>query len=126
MVAMEHKAGLRQTRAFIKRNPIDVVFARRPREVTSAGGHKEGAPQNLAAQRVRMVPARTETRESPQRTTPDGQLVTPNFYLIGLDTFDVAVNDRCEVDGRPLRVVYVNAEPKWRIIAEVVEESHGQ
>jgi hypothetical protein len=106
---MAEKQGLRilieQTSAFIEENPTDLVITRPVREPDGAGGMRDLPPNDLPAQRVRVVPASPSASVEVRNTS--GETVSLAYSLVGLPDCDVQPDDSMVIDGLRYEVAVV-------------------
>lgn len=125
MVAKAYDAGLKQTIAFIDQDPVDAVFERKAKSKSTAGGTLRGAESESGPQRVRLIPARTETTETPLRMSSNGRQVLPEWTITALPGADIALYDWTTIEGKRLEVLYINDKPSWRLLIEAKEHDDG-
>lgn len=109
----------KSTQGFIDENPSQVVLTRRARVASTAGGWVDGAATIMAAQEFRLV----GTSSNRRRLDDQGDVMVPDFTMIGMPERDVKEGDTFVVGPLTYRVRKVNRVPAWATRAEAVE--HG-
>lgn len=95
---VERRIGIKNTLAFIRANPTEVILYRPQKAQTAAGGVKKIDPLLLSPQECRIVPMSGLVWDR-SRTTPDEGLIDDvTMQLIGLPELDVQKNDYFEAD----------------------------
>lgn len=96
--------------AFIKADPVDVIFTR-PTQVqnVSTGGWIKGTPVTLPPQQFRFVPFKRRLSDQTQNTQ-DGPLRLGDYIIIGKYSVDVEIGDEFGYNARNYRVKDI--EPK--------------
>ena len=89
----------RQTRAFIKANPISVALQRWNRIQTTAGGYRLEKGDLLMAQEARLVHSQNKGDRF-SRTIPDGRVVIEESTLVMESSGDVQVGDTFAAEGK--------------------------
>lgn len=107
----------RITEQFIDSDPITVIFLRAPRTPNGTGGFTIGLPVPLLAQKAKLIPANRQLQE---RQTLDGQVVQPDFSLVGLYDMDIQHGDWFLWSSRRYDVVYVSEKRDYETTAELV------
>lgn len=106
------------TLQFIEEKPSEVIFQRRSRTQTSAGGFKLGEPTYLPKQRIRLVPGLVYA--DTVRTTSDGREIRPSQSLVAKYDADIENFDLFEVDDDEYEVVWVKRKELFqRTVGEV-------
>jgi hypothetical protein len=107
-------------RAFIKWHPTTTGILRRHKVATAAGGWIWDNPTMLLDQTFRCYPT---TDRAQTRVRSDGQVVMPDWRIIGELGLDMKVGDQfTEVTGHKLEVVFVRSD-MYAIRAEAFESS---
>ncbi len=117
------RAQERVTKGFIDEELQAIVFTRRIREATSAGGKVWKVVGDLPAQDGRKITVRE--RAENVRTTSDGRTINVGSVLILMPGADVQegdlwANDNLGPAGAVWEVLYVSRDPSWRTQVEIV------
>lgn len=121
MTSVAHDLGMRQTEAVINQDKSLVPFQRFKSNKTTAGGVRREALGPTAPQEVRLIPRQALANQTPLRRTPDGEMVTPTWFILAMPGSDIQRFDEVEIKGHSLRVLHVNTEPDWLLLAEAIE-----
>lgn len=122
MAHIAQTIAARNIRAWIDREPTDVLVQHRHLVTTQTGGRKWVNDSLSLEQRVRIVPMRGTTELSTQRVTPDGRTVVPSLIFVFPPDGDVKVGDIIlGSNGKHYEVVAENNVPSWRKSMEVIE-----
>jgi hypothetical protein len=95
--------------AFIRADPVNVVFSRSTPVQTLAGGHTKGVPTQLASQQFRFVPFKRRLSSS-INNTQDGPLSVTEYVLVGRHNVDVQKGDEFFHNSRNYKVTEI--EPR--------------
>lgn len=114
--ASELNLQRKQTLAFIKADYARIVLYRSEWVSDGEGGVTPQAPEPLAAQTMRMIP-RQDT--STQISTADGEMVTPQYVLLGRWDADIQRWDEFTLDDNRYQVVSVAENRQYETKAEV-------
>lgn len=106
----------RQTKQFIDENPITVNLQRDSLIPDGAGGHSV-TPNPVGNQVFRMISQSTSS--AVERRTSDGQLVSPEFVLLGEYDADARNGDFYMLDGIKYEIVYVRFDRRYETWSEV-------
>lgn len=112
----ELRAQRRVTDMFIKADQLDIVLERSTRTSDGAGGVTSGVPTPLPAQVMRLIPRQDGATE---RTTADGQMVSPSYTLMGYHDADMQRWDEFTHDGHRYQVVFINENRQYETKGEV-------
>lgn len=108
------------TEAYIEDNPRDIVFNRKKKVRTSAGGFRVLPDASLLPQRGRLVAG--SSRGSGDITLPEGRVVSPTGTIVMPRGSDVKRHDTAVIDGMSYEVVLVSVGP-WSVEASVINHA---
>lgn len=113
------------TTQFIEENPANLVMVRRTKEATTAGGFRWVNPTPQPVQTMRIVlPNRAAASEGNRRTDSSGNVVVPNYLIIGQLDADVQRYDLVTIAGLQHEIVWVTSRPLFsRVVCEVVRHA---
>jgi hypothetical protein len=106
----------RLTSAYLKAEPIDVVFQRPTMINTPAGGMAQGTPTPIPAQRIRLIPFKRRLVEL-TRDTPDGNIIKEGYVVMGEPDLDIQAADEFTYNGGHYEVVSIEPNRSYRTIA---------
>lgn len=107
----------RQTRMFIKDNPVDLVVERPNWQDDGAGGRINTGATFLPAQEVRVVQQREG--QHTERRLVGGEVVKPSLTVVCMWNADIQEGDYLEWRGNRIEVVWIT-DLHYVIHAEVV------
>lgn len=107
--AIELKMMRRSLSAFIRAEEVPIVFTRTVKTETDNGSWTENdAPLSLDPQMFRVVPFKRRLVHQ-EADTQDGAIPAIPYVLVGRPGVDVQRDDEFEIQGRPCKVVGVEA-----------------
>lgn len=104
------------TLAFIGADSFRVTLVRQTATSDGAGGVLHGGDAPLAPQVMRLIPQQDGGAE---RMTTDGEMVEPQYVLMGRWDADILRGDYFLLDGERYEVVYVNQNTQYERKGEV-------
>lgn len=108
------------TEWFIKADSVEITLSRASRLSDGAGGTIDGPTLALPPQVLRLITQGGTGADSKNRFTSDGQMVSPDYILLGQHTADIQRWDTFTLDGRGYEVVFVNQNQQYEVKAEVI------
>lgn len=105
------------TDAFIRAWPETLVFNRSTKIADGQGGWTVGPPQDLPPQQLAVLAQNTQLE---QRLTLDGQMVRPDYKLVGYFDANVQRGDWFSWRGNRYDVVYVYGNRDYETLVEVI------
>lgn len=117
---VELVASRRQIEAFIKADPVKVIFLRKTKIETADGGWRWSDPLPLPKpQQVRLIPFKRRLTEF-LKNTELGDVSDLPYVLLGKHTLDVEKGDLFSIDGQKFEVKTLDlAEPEVKTLAQV-------
>lgn len=114
MIEVERVIGERNTRAFIRANPISISLNRPQKVRTPAGGWQTVDPEVIPEQTFRIVPMSGLVWDRTVTTPDEGRVSDVTLQLIGMPDADVKKNDWFEFRGGFAQVIHVSPVQGYR------------
>jgi hypothetical protein len=108
----------RQTLAYLKANPAEIVLMRQTPVKTAAGGRKKGASVALDPQMFRLEPFKRRLSHT-QSQIVEGTVTLTSYVLVGRWDADVQRGDEFVYGGGRYKVESVEPERSFRTAADV-------
>lgn len=109
----------KQTAQFIAANQSNITLKRPAYVDDNQGGEINDHDDLIAEQPLRLI-AQASGRQSLESRTIDGQVITPNYVLLGKYTANMENGDWFTVDGIRHDVVFVRPDKRYEVVGEVM------
>lgn len=116
----ELAAQLVNTQSFIQGDSLDIVLTHRTSVPNGSGGYRLVSSTHPTSQRLRLIPLQ-DVRV--HRSTADGNMVIPEYALLGMPDADIRRRDLFTLNGHSYEVVYVNENVPYQKKAEVIQRA---